>query len=71
MRACVIIMVDAILSFVYYHAGLRKPFSRITRSPLYHPLYLHINELFRGYTAQAMPVTRPLNFNRNTRRQPR
>lgn len=57
-------MVDAILSFVYYHAGLCKTILAY-HSARRHPLYLHINELFRGYTAQAMPVTRPLNFNRD------
>jgi len=44
----------------FYHLygimrGLRKPFRRIARSALYRPLYLHINELFRGCT-RAMPV---------------
>lgn len=67
-RASAIIMVDAILSFVYYHMRVCANHSRVSLalSPLYRPLYLHINELFRGYTAQAMPVSRPLNFNRDT-----
>lgn len=56
-RACAIIMTESQFYHLYnIMRGLRKPFHErvsLRRGSLYRPLYLHINELFRGCTARS------------------
>lgn len=65
-RMCVAAIIMRLMQFYHLYTIMRaralaharaNRFSRIARS-LYHPLYLHINELFRGYTTLRLLLGR-------------